>query len=121
MQKLDVADNKLCSLREDLSRLRNLRDLVANCNSFPTVPVSVFSRMTALTSISLCEQHPEGSETFQVSSSLLPMLHAGLVKLDLSQKTPWDRRSLRNIRRAVDKGADKAPKLTVGYMPGNQK
>lgn len=113
MQKLDVSYNSLSSLQEELSNLRNLKDLVADCNCFPTVPVSVLSRLTALTNISMRNQRFKGSEHFKVSSSLLPILHAGLVKLDLTQEAQWGQLSIRHLVDAQVEAAGRTPQLTL--------
>lgn len=109
-QMLNVAHANLRDFPEQLSSLQNLRYLEATCNKFPTVPVSILSSLTALTKISLSIQHPEGHGTFKVSSSLLPMLHLGLVELNLIQRNvQWDPLSLFHLGCAVAEVAERTP------------
>lgn len=79
------------------------------------VPMSVLGRLTALTSISMRNQRYDGDGTLKVLSSLLPVLHAGLVKLDLTQEAEWDQLSMRHLERAAVEAAGRTPKLTVEY------
>ncbi len=92
---LNFGYNRLVGIPDELSSMTNLKQLEAN-NRLPTVPVSALRGITALTCIRLesqnCswpsvhveEPHVEGP-MFKITSSLLPILHPRLVKLDLRQ------------------------------------
>ncbi len=104
LQKLDLTRNRLKELPDELANLTNLQELLLEDNWLPTVPVSVLSKMTALQIIDI-RKHTvcpivEGT-AFRISCSLLPILHPGLVRLDLRQvrlrvrqngqdRFPWD-------------------------------
>jgi hypothetical protein len=104
IQKLDASGNNLEILPDELSSLGNLNELVASRNDIEVVPVSILSHLTALTSIHLSYQlGPSAlSHRLGIQSSLLPMLHPGLVKLDLRQKyAAWDPESLLHLGSAM--------------------
>ncbi len=114
----------MSSLPAELSSLGNLKELLLNGNDFTTAPLSVLSGLTALTAIDLSQQHAptyywDGGQvhTFEVTSPLLPILHPGLVKLDLRQRRPWDSGSLFHLGRALDAVADRNPPLTLLIQP----
>jgi hypothetical protein len=136
-QKLDVSWNGLPSLPHELSRLGNLKELVAHNNCLPTVPVSVLMGMTALTDVDLHHNCWRGSveePMFKIPSPLLPILHPGLLKLDLRayaykedftvaptgqvtvhHRVPfeWDSVSLFHLARATVEVADRRPRPTL--------
>ncbi len=95
--------------------MQNLRDLRVGFNRIPTVPVSVLSNLTALTCINLSYQDVEGSATFSVSSSLLPILHPGLAELDLRHYR-WDPLSLCHLENAMAEVADRTPVPMLKFM-----
>jgi hypothetical protein len=116
-QKLDVRANRLSSLPEELTCLGKLRELLAGNNNLPTVPFSILRKLSALTTISLCFQmsnRAEGSPGFRVSSPLLPILHPGLVMLDLTHHA-WDALSQCHLGHAIVEVANRTPTLTVQY------
>jgi hypothetical protein len=118
-QTLDVCGNRLSSLPEELTSLGKLRVLVASNNNLPTAPCSILSKLSALVSIRLRYQlsdRVEGSPAFTVSSSLLPILHPGLVVLDLVQHSPWDALSLCHLGRAMVEVANRRPIPSVQYQ-----
>jgi hypothetical protein len=87
-------------------------------NDFREVPVSVLSGMTAITEIDLsCQSCWGGVDTpsFQIPSPLLPILHPGLVELNLNQVPgswstfEWDPISLVHLARAVVEVSDRKP------------
>jgi hypothetical protein len=107
----------MTSLPEELSSLRNLKELVAFSNDFRVLPISVLTRLTALTFIDLGIQFGECRAPvkilLQIPSSLLPILHPGLVKLDLQQRLQWDSISLVHLGRALAAAAARDPPLTI--------
>ncbi len=100
MQKLDLSRNGLRSLPDELSSLQNLKELLLTENLLPTVPFSILSALIALHTIDLSLQG-EANAMFSILSPLLPLLHPGLVKLDLRQRETLEPRSLFHIGRAV--------------------
>ncbi len=99
-QKLDVRYNSLPRLPNELSSLANLNELVLSYKHIKVVPVSVLSGLTALTIINLSHQSGpcQSYEMLLIKSSLLAILHPGLVRLDLRQKDmPWDLTSLLHL------------------------
>jgi hypothetical protein len=122
-QRLDISSNRLHSLPDELASLRNLHELNLFCNIFREAPISVLSRMTALNDINLCGQSTysqDDSAVFRVRSSLLPILHPGLLELDLRQqryvphsdelrRRRWDVVSLCHLGRALADVADRKP------------
>ncbi len=81
--------------------------------------MSVLSRLTALKCIDLGYQArgQDASAVFKVPSSLLPILHPGLVKLDLDQcflhPHKWDALSLLHMRRAIKDVSNRTPRPEV--------
>ncbi len=75
--------------------------LDASYNRLQEVPISTLSAMTALSHLSLGCQWLDDDQTFKVSSSLLPILHPGLVLLDLVQHGAWERMSLFHLGQAM--------------------
>jgi hypothetical protein len=119
-QKLGLWGNTLFSLPHELSSLRNLKWLSLGRNWLPTVPVSVLSGMTALTAIDLSmqlydEDLDEFFEVFKISTPLLPILHPGLVRLDLLQPSnhSWDSVSFSHLERARLEVAGRRPVPTL--------
>jgi Leucine-rich repeat (LRR) protein len=122
-QILEVRCNRLRSLPDELSGLQNLKELNLSHNYFRETPVSVLSRMTALVTMDLSIQYPwtqDDVSVLRVPSSLLPILHPGLVRLDLrqekvfsSERRPWDVLSLAHLERAVAEVADRRPIPTL--------
>ncbi len=121
-QKLDVSRNKLRSLPTELSSLRNLKELLLTRNDFPEPPVSVLRGMTAITKIDLtyqCRWLDVDVPGFKVPSPLLPILHPGLVKLDLRQSPgswdpfEWDPISVFHLGRALVEVSDRRPIPTL--------
>jgi hypothetical protein len=118
-QKLELTGNSLASLPAELSRLTYLKELLLNINEFTTVPVSVLSGLTGLKTIDLSQQvapqyhYPPVDSVFLIPTPLLPMLHPGLVKLDLRQRKPWDSVSLFHLGDALAAVADRSPPLTL--------
>ncbi len=119
-QKLDVSSNQLICLPGELSKLRNLRELLANNNELSQCPVSILSSLTALTTVDVSHQH--GPRTFDASlvfdvPSLLPMLHPGLVKLDLRQHLEeWTPDSLHHLACAEAAVGAMRPPPTLLYV-----
>ncbi len=121
LQRLDISSNHLHSLPDELSILRNLHELTLMGNVFPQAPISVLSRMTALHGIDLSGQlryAQDESLAFKVRAPLLPILHPGLVQLDLRQQRfvphskelrprRWDGLSLCHLGRALADVADR--------------
>jgi hypothetical protein len=112
--------NHLRGLPDELCGLRNLNELNLSHNLFRETPVSVFSRMTALTYLSLSVQAysaADESAVFRVPSSLLPILHPGLVEvylrqhmyIDMPRGKGWDMLSLFHLGRALADVADRRP------------
>ncbi len=90
-QKLDAACNKIRSLPDELSSLVNLRELLMYSNQLSEPPVTILSHLTALEIIDLhgnFRQEGTEVEVLRIPSPLLPILHPGLVKLDLRQWRP---------------------------------
>jgi hypothetical protein len=110
-QKLNLRLNSLVSLPHELSSLQNLKELQMSCNEFLTLPVSALSGMTALNML----QCTSSAAAFQVTSSLLPILHPGQVELDLSQgpRHSWDSVSLFHLGRAMLEVAERRPVPTL--------
>ncbi len=119
VQKLDLSDNILGSLPDELSRLGNLKELLLRWNKLQAVPVSVLSALTALKNIDLSQQHMArlDVEICRVASPLLPILHPGLLMLDLRQpqRKPWDSGSLFHLECAMAAVADSNPLLTFRW------
>jgi hypothetical protein len=121
-QRLDVSGKTMKSLPDELSGLKGLKELLLNGNAFTTVLVSVLSGLTALMTIDLSQQHARQPmflwecgpyQPFEVTCPLLPMLHPGLVKLDLRQRMPWDSVSMFHLGDAMAALADRNPHLTL--------
>ncbi len=105
-QKLDVSHNLLCSLPRELCSLEKLRTLDLSDNAFTAVPVSVLSELTALRVIAMNNQcdntySRNPSDRLMVSESLLPILHPGLVRLELQQEKELDPVSLGHVGSAM--------------------
>ncbi len=109
-----------------MSNLVNLQELLLHDNYLDKAPVSVLRQLTALRTIDLsvnCHYHNfEEDLVFQVPSSLLPILHPGLVMLDLRQKLRnlahphrWDPLSLFHLGRAVSEVSDRIPVPEVRF------
>jgi Leucine-rich repeat (LRR) protein len=123
LQKLDVTGNKLTSLPDELSSLRNLEHLVLQENHITIVPVSVLEGLTALTFLDLSLQfgddYPhitpagEDPQLLEIPSSLLPILHTGLLTLDMQQTLSWDSVSLSHLGNALAAAKAKSPPLTL--------
>ncbi len=84
------------------------------------VPVSVLSAMTALKTIDVSYQQPPGvgMGKIRVTASLLPILHPGLVKLDLQRRPAygmWDAASWVHLRCALDAVKSREPIPMVLY------
>jgi Leucine-rich repeat (LRR) protein len=118
LQKLDISGCYLQSLPDELSSLQNLKELDLCGNHLVEPHVSVLRRLTALVKINLSNQ--DASATFRVPSSLLPILHPGLIYLDMRQqpfdystgqprRIPWDELSLSHLRCALAEVADRRP------------
>jgi Leucine-rich repeat (LRR) protein len=121
-QKLDLSFNLLRSLPDELSSFRTLEELALRHNEFPEAPVFALRGMTAITKIDLSYQSLGGDEdapAFQVPSPLLPILHPGLVELNLEQArrsldaSGWDPISLVHLGRAMVEVSDRMPVLTL--------
>jgi hypothetical protein len=126
---LDISQNRLVGLPDELSRLGNLKELHANENFLPTVPISALRGMTALTTIYLnfnCWCEDGAKQPFKITSPLMPILHPGLVLLDIRQpidtapqeevaeeRFKWDPVSLFHLARAVIAVADRRPRPVV--------
>ncbi len=96
-------------------------------NKFIAVPVSALSGMTALNTVDLSFQFTRESGattwTLQITSPLLPILHPGLITLDLRQTSEetarmphqhsWDSVSLFHLGRAMLEVAEKRPVPTL--------
>jgi hypothetical protein len=101
--------------------LENLRELVLKQNMFREPPISVLSRVTALKCVDLSYQAPgqDAPAVFKVPSSLLPILHPGLVKLDLYQgfyhPEKWDALSLLHLRRAIKEVSSRRPRPELWF------
>jgi Leucine-rich repeat (LRR) protein len=131
LQKLDISQNGLVSLPDELSSMGNLKELHTGDNCLSRVPVSALRGMTALTSINLSfngcrEGNAKG--VFQITSPLLPILHPGLVLLDLRQsryegthqevtreRYVWNPVSLFHLGRALIAVADRRPRPIVRF------
>jgi hypothetical protein len=127
-QKLNVGGNALISLPQDLDKLGKLRELNANNNQLLTVPVSVLKGMPALTTIhlrwnsSLSWGAVDRPLMFHIRAPLAPILHPGLVHLDLRQyrdggcdfqEVNWDPVSLFHLGQAMIEVADRKPLPTL--------
>jgi Leucine-rich repeat (LRR) protein len=124
---LEISGNRLRSLPDELSCLQNLKELQLSDNLLPGPPVSVFSKMTALSNINMSGQSrwtDDENLTFKISSSLLPMFDSGLLTLDVRQERyvrsigescprPWDGLSLFHLGRALADLADRKPVATL--------
>ncbi len=115
-QKLEIFSNRLRSLPDELSGLQNLKELNLSRNLFREPPISALSGVTALIKINLSSQSSsthawDETAMFRVPSSLLPILHPGLVRLDMWQeklssslqqprRKPWDRVSAAHLQQA---------------------
>jgi hypothetical protein len=95
----------------ELARLPNLRDLDLSQNLLPYPPVSVLSGLTSLTRVSMyLQQNRFNVPGLQVPSSLLPMLHPGLMYLSLQQQMEtWDVMSMSHLGGAVAELAHRRP------------
>jgi Leucine-rich repeat (LRR) protein len=124
-QALDISFNNLHSLPDEMSGLQNLKELNLSWNNLPAPPV-VLGRLTALTKIDMANQRwsLDQSDTFKVPSPLLPILHPGLVHLDLQQQAydyairgprlrPWDELSLSHLEQALAEVVDRRPVPTL--------
>jgi hypothetical protein len=129
LQKLDVSQNSLRSLPDKLTSLTNLKELCLRQNSFSEPPVSILRHLTALVTIDLRFYRRwgnEGSQDFRIPSSLLPILHPGLLTLDVRQfaREPgpftWDSMSLVHLGRAMAELAKRRPVPAVLFkeQPG---
>ncbi len=110
----------MLGLPDELSGLANLKELLANNNQFEECPVSILSSLTALNTVDLSHQHSLRTFTemriFEVPS-LLPMLHPGLVKLDLRQHlVEWTPESLHHLENAAAASAAMKPPATLTYQ-----
>jgi Leucine-rich repeat (LRR) protein len=121
-QKLDVSGNRMTSISSDLSVLKNLKELNLNDNHMSEIPVDVLKCLTAPTFIDLSIQFgpvhkplAPGEElpVLKIPSSLLPILHPGLLKLDLQQRLSWDPLSQAHLGCALAAVADRVPPLTL--------
>jgi hypothetical protein len=72
-----------------------------------------------LKTIDLSQQHKPRyrfisvDPAFEIPTPLLPIVHPGLVKLDLRQRKPWDSVSLFHLGDALAAVADRSPPLTL--------
>ncbi len=117
-QGLDLQINSLTSLPDHLSNLGKLKNLLLTRNKFQEVPVSALRGLTALRKVKLGEQVPPGAAPIpgwicKVTSSLLPIIHPGLVKLDLRQDEAWDSVSLFHLGGAMAAVANRTPHLEL--------
>ncbi len=123
---LDVSINDLRRLPDDMSSLTNLKELQILLNNLPEPPVSVLRHMTALETIDLrdnCGSTSEGDPKFRVPSTLLPILHPGLVSLHLGQHVhrgqsipfKWDPMSLVHLGCALAELAKRQPVPMLCY------
>jgi hypothetical protein len=108
----------LCSLPEGLSTLVKLKKLQLRGTAFREPPISVLSHLTALNTIDLSLDYAHNDTTagiaFSIPSPLLPILHPGLVKLDLRHKgLKWDPISQCHLGRALADMADRKPVPTL--------
>jgi hypothetical protein len=89
---LSVSKNRLRSLPDEMSCLVNLRELGMRWNRFTQPPISVLRHLTALTSLEMSPFISDDVEgpRFRIPAPLLPILHPGLVSLELQ---PFSRRS----------------------------
>jgi hypothetical protein len=89
-------------------------------NLFVEPPVSVLSHLTALNNIDLSVLFNfHGNPTFRIPSPLLPILHPGLVKLDLRHiGLKWDAISLCHVGRALVEVADRKPVPSLLFSKG---
>jgi Leucine-rich repeat (LRR) protein len=122
---LNLSGNELRSLPNELSGLRNLRELDLSVNFLTAPPVSVLSKMTALSNVTLIDQSGRTDDEdarFRVTSSLLPIFNSRLVTLDLrqqgytiggSRQKPWDGLSLFHLGRALADLGDRQPVPTL--------
>ncbi len=126
-QKLDARSNRLQGLPTELSGLVNLEELLLSSNHFSEPPVSVLRHLTALEIIDLhgnLRQEGTEEEVLRVPSSLLPILHPGLVKLDLRQWRPicvpmtLDAISMFHLEWAVAEVACRIPVPKVVFYKG---
>ncbi len=116
-QKLDLDCNMLTSLPYELTRLAKLKELLLSHNFFCEFPISVLSGLTTLTQIDMSTQVPDGKPRFNIKAPLLPVLHPGLVELDLDQlqRHEWDPVSFFHLGRAVAEVADRRPVPTIKF------
>jgi hypothetical protein len=110
-----VSMNRLHGLPDQLSSLGNLKELLLNGNDLTTVPVSILKGLTALKTLDMSYQFNPNAEasSFEVSSPLLPILHPGLVKVDLRQRVKWGPISLFHLGCALGVVANRRPIPTV--------
>ncbi len=105
----------MTSIPHELSSLGNLKELLLNENRLPEPPLSVLRAMTSLKTIDLSYQGRGEDPVFTIPSPLLPILHPGLVELDLRQShksgapIEWDTVSLFHLGRAMVEVADRTP------------
>ncbi len=108
-----MSRNSLSSLPEALSTLVNLKKLLMKGNAFLEPPISVLSHLTALNTVDMSVADIRGgmqSAAFRIPSPLLPVLHPGLLKLDLRHVgLKWDPISLCHLGRALVEVADRKP------------
>jgi hypothetical protein len=113
---LCISDNPLTGLPDALANLRSLEELDLRGNRLPSVPVTVLSRLTSLTRLSLASSIATGgSLPFRVTSPLQPILHLGLVHLCLAQRYTWDTGSLHHLGRALVEVAGRWPIFELVY------
>ncbi len=114
----------LDTLPDELTRLTNLKELLMVGNNFTEPPLSVLSRMTGLNTINLaynCTLWRVGDAVFKVPVPLTPILHPGLILLDLlhdnGHRDPhvWDPVSLLHIELAVQELSKRDPPPTLLY------
>ncbi len=112
----------LGSLPDELTRLKNLRELLMVGNNFTEPPLSVLSRMTGLNTINLarnCCLWRVGDAVFKVPVPLTPILHPGLILLDLLHDSGfgdpfiWDPISLLHIKSARLELSERNPPSTL--------
>ncbi len=126
-QKLDLSRNKMGDIPFELSGLKNLKELHLNDNLISEILVDVLKYLTALTFIDLSMQFgpddrwpilrgPGGQMlSMKIPSSLLPILHPGLLKLDLQQRQclVWDAASQAHLDCALAAVTDRDPPLSL--------
>jgi hypothetical protein len=110
---LDIRRNHLRSLPDEISSLVSLKELKFGSNHISEPPISILRHLTALTIIDMDCQYPTpGEAVFSVPSSLLPILHLGLVQLHLRPGTAWfrwDSGSLVHLEHAARVLAERGP------------